>query len=97
LIQVKYLGKLYVSTQCFVKSNGNLNLQHCNDVFSPLFLLTYVANVGYLFTRLYTGLQQDLQHPNFSVKLESVYAFGYQILIKILFPSYLAARLNERG
>ena len=58
--------------------------------------MTYVANVGYLFTRLYTGLSDDLADPLLTVRIESLYAFGYQIILKILTPCYLASKLNEQ-
>jgi len=73
-----------------------LQFQVCNDIFSPLFFLTFVANIGYLFTRLYVGLGKDLQNSLLIVKIESVYAFLFLIVIKILLPSYMGAQLNER-
>jgi hypothetical protein len=71
-------------------------VKHCNDLLSPLFLFTYVANIVYLFTRLYTGLEDDLRNSALFVKIESIYAFGFQFFIKILLPSYLAAQLHEK-
>lgn len=53
-----------------------------------------MGNVIYLLTRLYTGLFEDLQNPELIVRLESIYAFVYQIG-KIMIPTWLAALLNE--
>jgi len=39
---------------------------------------------------------EDLDNSLFPVWLESVYAVFYHCCIKILLPSYLAARLNEK-
>jgi len=62
-----------------------------------LFFLTYVGNVAYLFTRLYTGLGKDLNNGAVVVQVEAVYAFAFLVFIKILLPTYLAGRLSEKA
>jgi len=84
-----------------VNQNGNFHYtlvcyKVCNEIFSPLFFWTYIANVGYLFTRLFTALGADLKNSDPLVKVESIYAFLFLILIKILLPSYMGAILHER-
>ncbi|XP_021947687.2 uncharacterized protein LOC110845553 [Folsomia candida] len=69
-------------------------VEQCNQVFAPIILVNFMGNVIYLLTRLYTGLFEDLQNPELIVRLESIYAFVYQIG-KIMIPTWLAALLNE--
>jgi len=74
---------------------SNLFQQFTNETFSPFFLFTYLCNITYLLIRLYVGLDDFSGAEPLLVWLESVNAVFLQVFVKILFPSYLAARLNE--
>jgi len=68
--------------------------KECNNVFSPIILTNYIGNIGYLLTRLYTGISEDLSHHRIIVRIESIYALIYQIA-KIFVPTWFAAILHE--
>jgi len=40
-------------------------------------------------------LQEDLGDSKYIVRFEAMYATAYELVGRILLPSYLAARLNE--
>jgi len=58
--------------------------------------MTYIANVGYLLTRLYIGLGIDFKQKLLFVQVEAIYAIFFLTFIKIILPCYTGAMLHEK-
>jgi len=79
-----------------MKNLGIFFKQVCNDIFSPLFLFTYGANIGYLLARLSLGIGTGINSSYFIEQVETVYALLLLIFVKILLPTYFGAILHDR-
>ena len=71
-----------------------LYLQDINWIFSPLVIINYVWNIGYLFARLYEGLENIKTFGSFLIRFTNIYAFIF-LLFKIFLPTYLAAMAED--
>jgi hypothetical protein len=56
----------------------------------------FVGNALYLFSRVYNGLEEDLNHPRLFIAFEAVYAFVY-LVIRIFCSAWSAARLASEA
>lgn len=69
-------------------------VQTVGDVFSPLILFVFGCNVCYILAFLYSGLENEILHPNILIRTTFAYSFLY-IVLRLVTSMVLSARLPE--